>query len=408
MPRITFRMEVDGEDSQPPPAPPLGECFPELTPVDELKATLRRFNVAFANDVSHEELLRLYRQVLCPKPQRTTARSNRRGQQIQMKQIRQQKAAKRKAEVEALGGTTAKNAKIFAPAQSVNNANNSFNYVNEGNSFNTANNKFTLNLDPVNGRLKPAPSLKGKTTSLNSESKTATVNSLDTLAHIKINEGPTRKRDKGGGGDGDGGGGEGGGGELAVSAKTLANADNCSKERPTIKRDGKFWNMFGSISCDTIVSSSTSSSLSSSTITTPKTSALTLPNSESPSNTEKDSNPIISLSTAPKRVLKLNRKTVLPQEVADLTQRLQQQQEPHHQQQHHQKQQHQQAAIPLKSSSPASSSPMNGSPRFSPANQESPRLSSPTAGLSDSGSDMDVSESVPVKTKKGIAKISWP
>ena len=78
MPRITMRMDVDDDPPPPPPPPPLGECFPELLPVSSLVETLARFDVPFAPGESHEELLRLYREVLCPKPQRTTARSNRR------------------------------------------------------------------------------------------------------------------------------------------------------------------------------------------------------------------------------------------------------------------------------------------------------------------------------------------
>ena len=122
------KIRMDTDDTPPPAPPPLSECYPELLPIETLKESLRRFNVAFGADASHDQLSHLYREFLAPKPQRTNVRSNRRGQEIKIKQIRQDKSRKRRAEtgVDAVASSS-KNPK-FTTAESVNNALNSFNF----------------------------------------------------------------------------------------------------------------------------------------------------------------------------------------------------------------------------------------------------------------------------------------
>jgi len=341
-----FSMET--EDSAPPP--PLAECYPETLPVENVKESLRRYGVPFASDASHDHLNRLYREYLAPKPQRTNARSNRRGQQIQIQQIREEKCRKRRAEFDV--GSLASGSKNlkFTTAESVNNSNNAPNFK-AG--------KSAPNFDPVNGRLKPPPGSAG------SSNTVAKVKMVDSLAEIKINDGPRKFRDLPGGGGGDSGERtvDGGGGGDDGKDSVISNPS----------KKGKFWNMFGSISHDVITLSE-------------------LP------PTEKRSEKPIQLETGFKRTVKLNRKTVLPNEIpANCVNN------PGQHPQISSSPSSSRTSSPLNdslksTSSSKSASPMNGSPRLSRGNKIS---------MSESGSDMDVSEVAPFKPKT-IAKITWP
>ena len=398
------RQESAGTPESPPPLP---ECYPEMLPEEDLRSSLNDHGVPFAPDASHGDLSRLYRECLCPKAQRTSFRSNRRGhaagQAFQLRQIREEKGAKRKAELVAQeGGSASKSSRIFAPAQSVHNGAIA---MNQGSVS-------ALNADPVNGRLKPAPGMGSKSSTPASIDSKTTLKLTQSLDHIIINDGPRKKREReveemkgietaatpGCSGSGRAEGVEGG----AVSTG--------KKQQLTVPaREGPFWDMFGSISSASFSATASSSFPSSSPSTSPKPKLSRL-NGDSPKS--KSTNESLITTSKPKthRVLKLNRNTVLPQQVSEL---MQQTQQPAQQQlqplpissqpvpsfissstpafQTH----------PLKSASPAPSScsPMNGSPRVSTAHHGS---------LSDSGSDMDVSEATPVKAKPEIKKISWP
>ena len=420
MPRITMtEMEVDDDAPPPPPSLPLSECFPELVPIEELRATLLRFEVNFdESSTSHEELLRLYRQLLCPKPQRTTARNNRRGQQIQIKQIRREKAAKRKAEIEASSSSVAKSAK-FAPAQSVFNAKKNNNGQNSHITFQSNGNNSTsaLNLDPVNGRLKPAP-MSSSSKKSDADSKSSVKKTTDTLAHIKINEGPTKKRRD----QVEAPSATTASGIATAATPEVVSSSGASDEKIDPK-SGKFWDLFGSVS-HAIASSSPSSSSSVSSSPTAKKihRSPAIPKQEISSS---NLNSTLSISTSNginsfKRVIKLNRTSVLPQEVAELTslQQPKQQKQP--------MENNDKTSTPptiVKKSPPAISvSPSAGSPRCaSMSNGSSPRGSASPCGRSspnrkldrgfssDSGSDMDITEATPSKNVcKSIAKITWP
>jgi hypothetical protein len=315
MPRI--RMDVD---EPPPDPPPLPECFPEMLSLIDLCETLQKSGILNTVGKTKEELLLIYHEQLYPKPQRTKTRSNRRGQQMQLNKIRLEQK-KRKLNHDSFigrGSSTAKHSK-FTIAESTQNSRSG------------SDSKPNSSLNPSHSRLKPPPLARNGQTQAESESPVISkINHLkiapsDPLAHVKINCGPKtlKIRPK----------------SLTENVPDISKMDTIaspfvvtgkSQTKPTI--DCKFWNMFGSISHELKVPLSVNKDLASKT---PLTSSAS------------------KLDVAPRRILKLNRKTIV---------------------------------------------------KHTPSTPVSVPSPSEPISASDSGSDMDTSES----SSKKINKITWP
>jgi len=282
MPRITFgRMEVDPPAEAGSSALPLAECFPEMMTLDQLQETLIRFNVSFDFTTPKEDLLQLYRESLCPKPQREKTRSNRRGQQIQLSKIRLEQRKRKQQHDGNLG--VQKQAK-FTLAESLHNS--------------SLGQLQTHDPIHVNGRLKPPPSISGKSLT---DSK-AFDKSLDTLAHIKINEGPSKHRNQQ---------------QRPQQKQQQQQQLKQQQQRPKLQRpkegsnsdnsgsvavDCKFWDMFGSVT-GVSVSLKTGED-----VTALRDPVLNLKQQQKSSASS-------LMEIQPRRVLKLNRQTVLPGEI---------------------------------------------------------------------------------------------